>query len=262
MPTYNRSELVYDSVLSVIRQSYSNWELIIVDDGSSTEESKKIKCITSKRENIYFYQRPNELVKGANSCRNYGLLKSKGRLIKWMDSDDLLTEDALLKQVSVFKLNTNIKMCLGYGAYYYSDKNTKLEYWSRNNTYVNIFSEHLVNKIRWPIGGILWKRNHLDYNPFLPKLSNSQEWLMHSLQLSMIKNYEIYNLKDVVYLIRRGHNRISSEKSSSYFFNQFKARYVLLFQSNTLSYYDVIQLVKQLIVYLFYVILYFFKVKR
>lgn len=259
MPTFNRSELVYDSIQSVICQSYSNWELIIVDDGSSTEEVNKIKKFSFKKENIFFYKRPDKLVKGANSCRNYGLSKSKGELIKWMDSDDLLTEDALQKQVSIFMVKKDVKICLGYGAFYYPDDNNKLEYWSRNNTSNNIFSDHLVNKIRWPIGGILWNKSHFETDPFLPKLSNSQEWLMHSLQLTKTKFDEIYNLKDIVYLIRRGHNRISSEKSSKYYYNQFKARYVLFIEAKNLSYNDSFQLLKQLIIYLFYTILFFIK---
>lgn len=56
MPTFNRSELVYDSIQSVICQSYSNWELIIVDDGSSTEEVNKIKNFPLKKK-IFFLQK-------------------------------------------------------------------------------------------------------------------------------------------------------------------------------------------------------------
>lgn len=84
LPTYNRIELLKESVDSVLKQTYHNLELIVIDDGSSDETKSYIENHLDKR--IRLISQENM---GRSSARNVGLLKSKGRLITFIDSDDL-----------------------------------------------------------------------------------------------------------------------------------------------------------------------------
>jgi glycosyltransferase involved in cell wall biosynthesis len=101
IPTYNRAHLIVETLDSISKQTYSNWECIIVDDGSTDASEILIKKYCDSDARISLYHRPKERPKGANACRNYGLEKSKGSLINWFDSDDYMLSTFLEEKVSV-----------------------------------------------------------------------------------------------------------------------------------------------------------------
>lgn len=95
IPTFNRAHLIEETLDTVLSQTLEAWECIIVDDGSSDDTLEVLTSYAEKDERISFYQRPDELPKGANACRNYGFSKSSGAFIVWFDSDDLMTSNHL-----------------------------------------------------------------------------------------------------------------------------------------------------------------------
>lgn len=101
IPTYNRFQYLGETLDSVRKQSYSHWECIVVDDGSkdATEELMEFYCQLDSR--ITFHKRPENSLKGANSCRNYGFELSKGKFIQYLDSDDLISERKIEEQVKL-----------------------------------------------------------------------------------------------------------------------------------------------------------------
>ncbi|ESU22178.1 hypothetical protein FEDK69T_21580 [Flavobacterium enshiense DK69] len=111
IPTYNRADLIEETLNSLLDQTYSNWECIIVDDGSSDNSQDVIQNFVEKDQRFKYFDRPSDRVKGANSCRNFGFEKSSGSYVKWFDSDDLLLPDALEKQIDVLK-NTEKKIAV------------------------------------------------------------------------------------------------------------------------------------------------------
>ncbi|MFK3619438.1 glycosyltransferase family 2 protein [Pasteurella multocida] len=86
LPTYNCSDYLDRSIMSVIRQSYSNWELLIIDDGSSdnTKEICNYYCSIDKR--IKYFHHKN---KGVSYSRNRGIQLSSGQYICFLDADDM-----------------------------------------------------------------------------------------------------------------------------------------------------------------------------
>ncbi len=255
VPTYNRSALIRETIESIIHQTYTDWELIVVDDGSSDETKEIIEAYVKKDRRIQYLNRPSNLPKGANSCRNYGLSKSTGQFVKWVDSDDILKRDNLELQVNALVGNLNKKVCLGYSQFFFKTLDNPEEYWSRTMESDNYFFDHLRNTIRWHLGAMLWRREWLKQEPFANTLMNSQEWLMHSLSLLDLKENQIYNLKKIIYLVRRGHDRISSQNDSNYYYHQTKARGYLvlgLIRRGRLSFSSYLELAKQIFVYAFY----------
>ncbi|WP_375586217.1 glycosyltransferase family 2 protein [Cyclobacterium xiamenense] len=255
VPTYNRRELLRETIESIVNQSYTNWELIVVDDGSSDGTDTLVGNYCEQDKRIGYFQRPSGMAKGPNSCRNFGFLRSAGELVKWVDSDDLLAKDALQNQVEVFKTNPTIKLCLGYGSIFFDNPSSTDGLWSRSNRSDDYFADHIRSKIRWPIGGILWKRTIFKAVPFRANLKNSQEWLLHSQSLLQVRSNEIYNFTDVVYFVRKGHLRLSSSNTAGYSFHQAKARIVLFVEMLRqrhpcfLNYFEVI---KQVLINSFY----------
>jgi len=251
IPTFNREKYISETLDSLLSQTYADWECIVVDDGSTdTTVDLVSKYLEDSR--FSFYHRPNEMLKGANSCRNYGFLKSNGTYIKFLDSDDILTPDCLEKQVAILKSNQNIKVCFSYGRYFNDSTKELEEFWSRNKDYSDYLLGHITNQIRWQTADPLWRKSFFTEVPFKEGLMNSQEWLMHGEALLKLKKEEIYNLKESFTLIRRGNLRMSSNKSSNYYRNQKKARIYLLgeiLKKGNIQFTAVYQLIKQISVF-------------
>jgi len=97
IPTYNRSFCLERAVRSVLRQSYSCDELIIVDDGS-TDDTKELVADIKKQftQKIFYYFQPN---RGVAAARNYGIYKASSSLLAFLDSDDHWLETKLAQQV-------------------------------------------------------------------------------------------------------------------------------------------------------------------
>lgn len=91
IPAYNCERTIEKCILSVINQSYSDWELILIDDGSM-DKTKEIckRYVDSIR--IFLYSQQNS---GVSSARNFGIEKATGEYLVFVDSDDFLLEDAL-----------------------------------------------------------------------------------------------------------------------------------------------------------------------
>ncbi|SHN09801.1 glycosyltransferase [Polaribacter sp. KT 15] len=95
IPTYNREKYLEEAIVSVIDQTYKNFEIIIIDDGS---DYKYVESICKKFENCYYYYKKNG---GLSSARNYGIKKAKGSYIAFLDDDDFWRKDKLEKQVAI-----------------------------------------------------------------------------------------------------------------------------------------------------------------
>ncbi|MFI5186238.1 MAG: glycosyltransferase [Chitinophagales bacterium] len=95
MPTYNRASYIVETIDSVRSQTYQNWELIIIDDGSDDNTEELVRQITDHR--IQFYKAGRIAING--KIKNIGIEKAKGDLIAFIDSDDLWAETKLEKQV-------------------------------------------------------------------------------------------------------------------------------------------------------------------
>jgi glycosyltransferase involved in cell wall biosynthesis len=117
MPTYNRANFIAETINSIQKQTYSNWELIIIDDGSTDQTGEVIDDIHDDR--IRYYQ---ESHLGMEHARNFGLEKATGEFIAFMDSDDLWAINKLDSQLNVFEEHPEIDFCLT-GAYEFNSHN-------------------------------------------------------------------------------------------------------------------------------------------
>ena len=77
IPVYNRESLILETLNSIQQQIYKDWECIIIDDHSTDNTLSLVKEFCNEDARFSYYLRPEKKPKGANSCRNYGFLKSK-----------------------------------------------------------------------------------------------------------------------------------------------------------------------------------------
>lgn len=102
-PSYNCSETFFDTFLSVINQSFKNWEWIIVDDFSSDNSVQLIKSLIKNYCNIKLIELPSNF--GSSHARNVGLDQARGKYLTFLDSDDMIDENYLESQLSFIKEN-------------------------------------------------------------------------------------------------------------------------------------------------------------
>ena len=103
MPSYNCGEFVEETIRSVQAQTYSNWEIIFVDDCSTDDTVQRVTVLGEKDNRIRLYQ--NKLNSGAAVSRNNALREAKGRWIAFLDSDDLWEPSKLEKQIKFMEGN-------------------------------------------------------------------------------------------------------------------------------------------------------------
>lgn len=103
MPTYKCGKFIAESIKSVQRQTYSNWELIIVDDCSQDGTKQVVQELSSQDNRIFLYQ--NSTNSGAAVTRNVALKRAKGKWIAFLDSDDLWEPTKLEKQIKFMEEN-------------------------------------------------------------------------------------------------------------------------------------------------------------
>ena len=107
-PVFNSERFIRDTILTVAQQTYSNWEMILVDDCSTDRSAAIIDEETRGDERFRYYKL--ERNSGAAAARNFALEKSDGRFVAFLDADDLWRSDKTEKQVR-FMLDHNVAFC-------------------------------------------------------------------------------------------------------------------------------------------------------
>jgi len=153
-PTYNRAYILGTAIQSVIAQTYADWELIIVDDGSSDDTEKLVYNFHDDRIK-YFHQ----INKGPSAARNHGLEMASGDWIAYIDSDNELLSNYLGVMEDVIRKNPQSLYALPKG-------NRTLELYRENKLVEKIddssdFPDELTPR------DIAWRKIHFDINGFM-----------------------------------------------------------------------------------------------
>ena len=127
VPMYNVENFIIDNLNSIRKQSYTNFEVIIVDDNSSDNSLKKVekflesnKAFSEKIKIVRF-----EANLGPSECRNVGLNMSLGEYIYFLDSDDLMHENLLKKAVTIFNDYDDIDL-FTFGANFFNEIDSQI----------------------------------------------------------------------------------------------------------------------------------------
>ncbi len=124
IPTHNRWPMVGEAIESVIKQSYKDFEVIVVDDGSDDESLKGMEKFGSSLSVLVQSRR------GVAAARNFGVRHSRGAYLSFLDSDDLWQRHKLERQVAFMKANPEVQIC------------QTEEVWIRNGVKVNPKKRH------------------------------------------------------------------------------------------------------------------------
>ena len=191
MPVYNRAGIVADAVNSVLSQSYQNFELIVIDDGSTDDSPTAVKAIKDKRIRLIVLPENG----GPSMARNAGLAAAQGEIIAYLDSDNAWDErylaavvgaldslpqaDAIYSGILLYQADDSSPFAVRYGHYH----RALLE----NNNYIdmNIFShrQNLMDQLNDFDQGL---KRFVDYD-FI--LRASEAGTLYSIPMLLCKYY-------------------------------------------------------------------------
>ncbi|MBP7151346.1 MAG: glycosyltransferase [Paludibacteraceae bacterium] len=159
-PTYNHEKYISDCILSVISQTYENWEMIIVDDGSTDKTYEIARSFAENDQRIKVFTQQNVGIFRLAETYNFALSVAQGKYIAILEGDDVWVSEKLSLQVEALEKNENAVFCYGQA---YSVSQDLSEIHSTNEITYPI--EKLNNR---PIGSIT---GLLMFSNFIPALT-------------------------------------------------------------------------------------------
>lgn len=118
---YNEERFLTEAIESVIGQQYTNWELILIDDGSSDKSTQIAKHYASNYpDKIIYVEHEGHANKSTAASRNLGISKARGNLVAFLDADDVWEPAKLASQVAVMQAHPRVAMLLEASNYWRS----------------------------------------------------------------------------------------------------------------------------------------------
>jgi glycosyltransferase involved in cell wall biosynthesis len=172
IPTYNRAHLIVDTLKSILSQTYTNWECLVIDDGSTDETQNVVEEFSKKDHRVQYHKRPESIVKGANSCRNYGFELTSGEYVNWFDSDDIMLADFLEKKINAFTSEIQFVIASGFDWFPNNDSKIILKIEETDNLYVDF----VLWKIKILTPSVLFRKSFLQNKElFATSMKRGQE---------------------------------------------------------------------------------------
>lgn len=175
IPTYNRLSLLKKAMESVLTQTYTNFEIVVVDDGSSDGTREYLLPLNDQRIKSVLL----DTNKGANAARNAGIRKADGRYIAFLDDDDEWLSDKLEKQVNIFKHNNDVGIV--YSTAVIMLVNENIEYNTAPEAKGKIFNELLLSNVIGSTSTVILRRELLSmhgmFDERMPSMQDYELWL-------------------------------------------------------------------------------------
>ena len=219
IPFYNRLGLVEKAIISVLRQTAPNWELILVDDGT-TEQGLEELIKKYSSEKVRFLKR-NRLPKGAPTCRNIGADNAIYDYLLFFDSDDIMAYWAIEERTKIIKKNIDKDFFIFDGI---TLNNNNIQYYKSRTIFPNLspILSFLDFQATWQTSCVIWKKEvFYNINGWDEKTKSWQDGEVHIRLLLTTNNYYWDNSLPDFFV--RGHNdNITGEYSIDKVVNMFE----------------------------------------
>lgn len=214
IPLFNREQLIIETLEYLLAQTFGCWECIIIDDHSSDESFSVVTEFSKRDSRFKCYKRPDELKKGANSCRNFGLSISCGEFVYWLDSDDIPHPNLLDYALRYLRKSdvdyVRFKRKLFYGNFVQNlikDENLKT---GRQLIFSpNLLEAMLLNELEFNTCNVVWRRTSLKNERFCENIVYADEWEYYSRLLIM--GLKGQNLDNILIFGRKHKNSTTAE---------------------------------------------------
>ena len=201
-PTFNSGQFISDAIQSVVDQAYSNWELLVVDDGSRDDTLATIGQFAEGDSRIRCYSMATNSGRPAVP-RNYGLLHATGQYVAFLDADDVWLPEKLARQTELMERKTPVALSYVLSSYLLPDGSCEGEYPKPMDRYRGSIFKKLYLNNSIPTSGAMVRARVLenlgifDESPSLTRVEDHDLWLRISR-----KHPVDYVKKDVLMLYR------------------------------------------------------------
>jgi len=202
IPYYKKKEYIATSINSVLKQSYKNLELIIIYDDSNHEDLIILNNLKKKDKRIKIFINKKNI--GAGLSRNKGIKLSKGKLIAFLDSDDLWSRNKLKKQILFMKQK---KIKISHTSYYIINYNNKI-IGQRKAKDLNY--KQLLKSCDIGLSTIILDKKLIKNNTKFASIKTKEDYVLW-LQITQNEK-KIYALSDNLTKWRKLDNSLSSSK--------------------------------------------------
>lgn len=196
MPAYNCEPYVGIAISSILKQSYSNFELIICDDGSTDQTWSVINSFSDQR--IQIFRNQNNL--GYLETYNFLMTKVQGEYFTFQDADDWSIPSRLEIQLKIFDQFADVDVCACNGSFYYTEQ-TQRPCPSFKSDYIQVTEEHF----QFMLPSVMYKRKVLfsinKFNSFFDKTTGGDQYFI----LEVLSNFKGYAVNEYLYVARFNH---------------------------------------------------------
>ena len=202
MATYNRAHFIVETLHSIQKQTFENWECLIVDDGGTDNTFEVIGPIIAADTRFKFSKRPEAYKKGLPGCRNYGLDNAKGAYIIFFDDDDYIHPNNLQITLQVIE-SEKVDFC-HYQKLAYSDTKPEVknsEVIIKDRLSFKDIEAIVIQQIGIASCTVLWDKKCFEKVRFNEDLLYAEEWECYIRIISagfegvIIENILYYNRK-------------------------------------------------------------------
>ena len=199
IPTFHSSNYLKATLDSVLSQTYTNWECILVDDGSE-DLTETISINYQEKDNRFqLHKRPEDLPKGPSSARNYGVTKANGEYLIFLDADDLLATTCLENRLAQFQQNPDCDFLV-----FQMDRFLNEPDFSKNEIVVEQDKNRVLESFiqlhgQWPITGPVYKTNFFKTICFHTNLVVFEDLEVAIKAIMQATDFKIYNTIDCYY---------------------------------------------------------------
>ncbi len=196
MPALNAEKYIEESISSVIKQSYKNLELLIIDDGSTDRTASIVSQMVKDDNRIIYLKNPG---KGVSAARNVGIKNAQGDYITFLDSDDIYHPDAVKLRAEYLDNNENVKAV--FCEIRLTDPNLKGIGWVIPGKSVVTFPDFHGNAVQTPT--LMFRSDIIKRVGFDESFTNGEDWLCWQRIARMGVEYYLVSGCHVLY---RQHN--------------------------------------------------------
>ncbi|SHM95254.1 glycosyltransferase family 2 protein [Flavobacterium xinjiangense] len=186
MATYNREIYIVETLKSIINQSFTNWECLIIDDGGTDNTVAVISPLLEEDKRFQYLKRPEKYKKGLPGTRNYGLDLAKGDYVIFFDDDDIV--HPLNLELCVLELSRNdVSFCRYIRNVFYDDFDYQFDMSKEYDTFfigINDVERLLNQDLPFNSCAVLWKKECFTNNRYVEHLLHAEEWELYSRILS------------------------------------------------------------------------------
>ena len=199
IPTFNSSKHIKVTLDSVLSQTYTNWECILVDDGS-IDLTETISINYQEKDNRFqLYKRPEDLPKGPSSARNYGVTKANGEYLIFLDADDLLATSCLENRVAQFKQNQNCDFLVFQMERFLDEPDFSKKEIVAEQDKNRVLESFIQLHGQWPITAPIYKTDFLKTIGFNSELVVFEDLEVAIKAIVQAADFKIYNTIDCYY---------------------------------------------------------------